>query len=81
MKKYEKIPNEQLSRAIDRWVHAERDRKIMKRRMIDGICFEPLAEEFQLSDRHVKRIVSRYEPVILESIESEKVPRFYCQTS
>lgn len=36
---------------------AERNRAIMKRRYIDGIRFEPLAEEFELSVRQVKRIV------------------------
>ena len=37
--------------------NAERNRKILKRRLIDGICFEPLAEEFGLSVRRVKSIV------------------------
>ena len=31
----------------------------MKRRLLDGICFEPLAEEFGMSDRQIKRIVYR----------------------
>lgn len=42
---------------IDEWIFNERDRKILKRRLLDGICFEPLAEEFDLSVRHVKNIV------------------------
>lgn len=36
----------------------------MKRRMIDGICFEPLAEEFDLSVRRVKAIVYKWTDVI-----------------
>jgi hypothetical protein len=32
----------------------------MRRRMIDGIKFEPLAEEFDLSVRHTKTIVESY---------------------
>lgn len=36
---------------------AERNRKIITRRLLDGICFEPLAEEFDLSVRQVKNIV------------------------
>lgn len=46
--------------AIDEWVvgrNAERNRKILKRRVIDGICFEPLAEEFDMSVRQIKNIV------------------------
>lgn len=42
---------------IDEWILNERDRKILRRRLIDHICYEPLAEEFDLSVRHVKNIV------------------------
>lgn len=37
--------------------NAERNRAIIRRRLIDGICYEPLAEEFDLSVRQVKNIV------------------------
>ena len=50
-----------LERAIDQWIichkHAERNRAILKRSLLDGICFEPLAEEFDMSVRQVKNIV------------------------
>lgn len=49
--------NSQISVAIDEYIHNERDRAILKRRLIDGICFEPLAEEFNLSVRQTKNIV------------------------
>lgn len=49
--------NSEIARLIDEYVHSERDRAILKRRLIDGICFEPLAEEFDLSVRQVKNIV------------------------
>jgi len=45
---------------INEWVigkNAERDREIMRRRLIDGICYEPLAEEFDLSTPQIKRII------------------------
>lgn len=49
--------NSQIRIAIDEYVHNERDRAILKRRLIDGVCYEPLAEEFGLSVRQVKTIV------------------------
>ena len=57
-----RIENYDLSRSqvehlIDEWVFSERDRHILKRRLLDGICFEPLAEEFDMSVPQVKRIV------------------------
>lgn len=42
-------------------IHSERDRRILKRRLIDGICYEPLAEEFDISVRQMKNIIYRAE--------------------
>ena len=47
----------QWEHLIDRWIFNERDRAILKRRLLDGICFEPLAEEFNLSVQQTKTIV------------------------
>lgn len=49
--------NSQIEHLIDEYIHSERDRKILKRRLIDGICYEPLAEEFYLSVRQIKTII------------------------
>lgn len=59
MNRFTNISNTELSQLIDEWVKGERDRKIMKRRLIDCICFEPLAEEFDLSVQHTHTIVSK----------------------
>lgn len=47
----------EITYLIDEWIHSERDRAILKRRLLDGVCYEPLAEEFDLSVRQVKSIV------------------------
>ena len=57
-----KMENYNLSRSewenlIDQWIFKERDRAILKRRLLDGICYEPLAEEFDLSVKPTKTIV------------------------
>lgn len=49
--------NLEIAAAIDTWIHSQRDRNLLKRRLIDGICYEPLAEEFDLSVRQVKNII------------------------
>lgn len=51
--------NSQIRALIDEHIHSERDRKILKRRLCDGIRFEALAEEFDLSTQRVKTIVYR----------------------
>ena len=53
--------NSRIEHLIDEHIHSERNRMILKRRLIDGICFEPLAEEFDLSVSQVKRIVYKSE--------------------
>jgi hypothetical protein len=49
--------NTEILNLINEYIHSERDRRIMKRRLVDGICYEPLAEEFDLSTIQAKRIV------------------------
>ena len=51
--------NSEIGDLIDDVIHNERDRAIMKRRLCDGVFFEPLAEEFNMSTQHVKTIYSR----------------------
>lgn len=54
----------EIESLIDEWILNERNRKILKRRLIDHICYEPLAEEFDLSVRQVKNIVYKGEDKI-----------------
>lgn len=57
MKGLENVTNSEIKAVIDEHIHKERDRRILKRRLCDGICFEPLAEEFGLSVTQIKSIV------------------------
>lgn len=66
--KLENLSNTELSALIDDWIRSERDRKILKRRLIDGICYEPLAEEFDLSVRQIKKIVYKAEDRLFSHI-------------
>ena len=61
---YRDMSTSDVSRLIDEWIFNERDRAILKRRLLDGIKFERLAEEFDLSVRHTKNIVYRNEKKI-----------------
>lgn len=68
MRDYENISNSEIEKAIDEWIHSERDRKILKRRLIDGICYEPLADEMDMSVRQIKNIVSRTERILFKHL-------------
>ena len=65
-KEYPIYTNSEIKILIDEYVHSERDRKILVRRFCDNICFEPLAEEFDLSVRHVKNIVYKYDYILMK---------------
>lgn len=65
------LSNTEIRQLIDEWTtgrNAERDRKILKRRLIDGICYEPLAEEFGLSVRQVKNIIYKRQEQLFRHI-------------
>lgn len=62
--RYDDIPNSVIANTIDEWIKSERDRKILKRRLIDGICYEPLAEEFKMFVRQIKNIVYKSETIL-----------------
>ena len=68
MKDYD-ISTSELSHLIDEWIFSERDRKILKRRLIDGICYEPLADEFGMSVRQIKNIVYKAEQKLFKHIK------------
>ena len=65
MKEYS---NTDVSNIIDEYIHSERDRQILKRRFVDGVCYEPLAEEFDMSVSQIKRIIYKNEYKIFKHI-------------
>ena len=60
--------NSQIRELIAEHIHSERDRKIMERRLIDGIVFEKLAEEFDMSPRQIRNVVHRNESILFRKI-------------
>lgn len=60
--------NSEISHVIDEYIHSERDRNLLKRRLIDGICFEPLAEEFNLSVKQTRNIIHKLEVIVFKHL-------------
>lgn len=60
--------NSQIREIIAEWIHDERDRKILERRLIDGVTFERLAEEVDMSDKQVKRIVYKLQKQLFKHL-------------
>ena len=62
------LSRSELEHLINEWIFSERDRAILKRSLLDGICYEPLAEEFDLSIRQVKNIVYKCEDKLFKHV-------------
>ena len=51
------ISNSEIDYLINQWIRSERDRAILKDRLINGMTFERLAEKHDMSVRQTKNIV------------------------
>ena len=56
--------NSQIKALIMEYIHSQRDRKILYRRLVDGITYEALAEEFQMSPRQIRNIIYKNEKIL-----------------
>ena len=55
--KIEELSRTEIHHYIDEYIHNQRDREILKRKLTDGITYEKLSEEFSLSVGQTKNIV------------------------
>lgn len=62
------IPRSEIEQAIDQWCFNEKYRAILKRRFLDGILLEPLAEEFDMSVRQIQNIIYKEGDRVLRHI-------------
>ena len=60
--------NSQVRALIAEYIHSERDRAILMRRLIDGITIERLSEEFELSPRQTRTIIHKGEAIIFRHV-------------
>ena len=63
--------NTQIRELIAEHIHSERDRRILERRLIDGITFERLAEENELSVSQVKRIIWKNSEIVFRHMKKK----------
>lgn len=61
--------NSEIEAVIDEYIHNERNRAILKRRLIDGICYEKLAEEFGLSVTQIRNILYHGEDTVFKHLK------------
>ena len=64
----ENLSRSDIEYLIDEWIFNERDRNILKRRLLDGVIFDDLAEEFDLPVRRVKTVVYKNQEKLFKHI-------------
>jgi len=59
MQHYITLTNSELAELIGENIHSERDRYIMKMKLIDGYTYEKIAEIVDMSPRYIRSLVRK----------------------
>lgn len=65
---FPELSRSEYEHIIDEWVFNEKARAIIKRRMLDGITYDRLSEEFNMSVRQIQNIVYKTEQIIIKHV-------------
>ena len=66
---FDDINRDELISCIDEWIRNETDRAMIKRRLLDGICYEPLSEEFGFSTIQCYRRIQKAKKQLFKHIK------------
>lgn len=64
--------NSDVLYAIDEYIHSQRDRDLLKSRLIDGLTFDELSAKYHLSSRRIKTIVYKQGDVVFKNLENKR---------
>ena len=64
--KYDGVSNADISDAVDLWVRGDRNRRIVKRFLIDLSTYEQIAEDEDISVAQTKRDIAKWESVLFQ---------------
>ncbi len=60
--------NSEISLVIDDVIHSSRDRRVLKLRFIDGLTYEKIAAEMDMSVRQIQNIIYRNEMIVFRGL-------------
>ena len=63
--------NSRVREIIGEYIHDEKHRRLMERRLIDNVTIEKLGEEFDLSESQVKRIIWKDSEIIFRHLKED----------
>lgn len=65
------ISNSLIEYIIDEWIQGDLNREVMKDRHINLLCYEPLAEKYDISVSTVRRILNKHNDLFFRKIDEE----------
>lgn len=66
MQHYDSLTNSQIEEIIAEKIHSERDRRIIRMKLIDGLSYEKIAELVDMSTRQIQNIERKYRELFFE---------------
>ena len=63
------LSRSEWEKLIDEYIFNEKERAILKRRLLDGITFEQLAVEFNYSSKNIQRIIYKGSAQLFKKIK------------
>ena len=64
--------NSDVLQAIAEYIHSQRDRDILKSRLVDGLTFDELSALYHLSNRHIKTIVYKQGDIVFKHLDDKR---------
>lgn len=64
MQQYIALTNSEIERRISEHIHSERDRRIMRMRLVDGMTYERIAETVEMSPRYIRSLVTKLKNIL-----------------
>ena len=60
--------NSRIRELIAEHIHSARDRSILEKRLIDGLTYERISEEMDMSPRQIKNIIYKNEEILFSKL-------------
>ena len=60
--------NSQIRELIAEHIHSARDRIILEKRLIDGLTYERISEDMDMSPRQIKNIIYKNEEILFSKL-------------
>ena len=64
MQHYITLTNSEIAERIGEHIHSERNRRIMRMKLIDGYTYEKIAEIVQLDPRYIRSLVRNLSDIL-----------------